>query len=136
MLYVSSDAGQVLLCHFNLSNDNHMPSLPAYTIRNMDTSIEPTMIVRQVMRDYNWTQEEFAARARVSFGTVNRWLNGRTALSERRLLSALANAKVDPTRYGAGNAPALMALDDDQPEWAVRMESKIDEILKYHHKGR
>ena len=72
----------------------------ADTVALMPKTLDPVDVLKRVMDDHNVNQSELALEAGISNVTVNRWLNRRTELTEKKLLSVLRTIGVAPEAYG------------------------------------
>ena len=97
-------------------------------------------ILQRVMREYSLNQSELASEIRMSNVTVNRWLQRRATLSERRLRDVLERMGVDPSAYGltGSKLPRLTAdekLDKLLGEVAS-LHEKLDTIMRRQERAR
>lgn len=82
------------------------------------------------------TQEEFARANDVGIATVNRWVNGKVNVSERKLARAIRAVGADPLDYGVDVARGMAAtsLSDEEvpPPWATNaldvVHAKLDAL--------
>lgn len=87
--------------------------------------------IAQLRKERGWSQANFATYAKIGLATVQRAEASDPDLtygSAAKLASALG---VDVNEvYEASDAPSGSA-GGAQPEWAVRLEAKIDQLLSY-----
>lgn len=101
----------------------------------MARNFDATDVMKRVLADTGLSIAEFAFHAGKHPATIERWCNGRTTPGERTVAAALLAVGISPGEYGVHepatriqplNTPAATT----QPEWAVRMEKKLDEMLR------
>lgn len=103
----------------------------------MARDFDATAVMQRVLADTGLTIAEFAFRVGKHPATIERWRNGRTNPGERTVATALRVLGVDPAKYGVAEPATriqqpVSAHDHPatQPEWALRLESKLDEVLR------
>jgi transcriptional regulator with XRE-family HTH domain len=89
-------------------------------------STDPVDVLARILREFEMSQGDFAAATRVSPVTVNRWLNRRTALTERKLDDALERAGIDGAEYGLRRGKRLRPSIDQRLD---SIEQRLDHII-------
>ena len=109
------------------------------TLSYMAGSIDASETLRRLLSDTGMTQEEFARANDVGVVTVNRWVNGRVRVPERKLAKAISAVGADPADYGIARAvlrdpganPVTM---DEEPAWFTEaqdaLHAKLDMIIR------
>lgn len=84
-------------------------------------------IVERVLADENLAPRDFEHLADTSRQTLYRWAKGKANPYERDVARAVADMGADPEKYGL--RPPRTAGNDatTQPDWAIRLEQKLDE---------
>lgn len=72
----------------------------AHNVAPMPKTADPVDVLKRVLDDHNVNQSEFALESGVSYVTLNRWLNRRTVLTEKKLVAVLVAVGIDPVKYG------------------------------------
>jgi transcriptional regulator with XRE-family HTH domain len=104
----------------------------------MPETLDTVDVLKRVMDDHNVNQSEFALEAGVSYVTVNRWLNRRSKLTEKRLAAVLSAIGVAPEAYGldvrklprAGTADLLVAIQAELESAEERARLRHDETMQ------
>lgn len=108
------------------------------TLPNMAGSIDASETLRRLLADTGMTQEEFARANEVGVVTVNRWVNGRVRVPERKLAKAIAAVGADPADYGIARVVlrdpgAALVTMDEEPAWFTEandaLHAKLDLII-------
>ena len=96
---------------------------------------EAAAIIDKVLEDEGLTSRDFEHLADTSRQTLYRWRIGKANPYERDVARAVADMGAAPEKYGL-KAPRTTATQTtapgEQPDWAVRMEQKLDALLEEH----
>lgn len=100
----------------------------------MSRAIDASTALRQLLEDHDLTQEQFARANEMGIATVNRWVNGKVRVSERKLARAIAAVGIDPADYGievvaTRITPSTGITNDDVLAAIQDLAAAIDERL-------
>lgn len=101
--------------------------IPTHNLRFVIRSVDASTPLRRLLADFGMTQEEFARANDMGVVTVNRWVNGKVNVNERKLAKAIAAVGANPADYGVDTprAPQMaMPASDQPPAWAIAAEER------------
>lgn len=99
----------------------------------MPETVDTVDVLKRVMHDHNVNQQEFALESGVSYVTVNRWLNRRTKLTEKRLAAVLEAIGVPPESYGLDVRKLPRATTPDMLNDLLAEIRAKDEQSRFRH---
>ena len=93
---------------------------------HMSRTIDASTALRQLLDDMDLTQEQFARANDMGIATVNRWVNGKVRVKERKLAKAFSAVGADPRDYGINeHAPSRAQVSTRVPD-SLDMVEPVD----------
>lgn len=92
--------------------------------------------IRVARKGLGWTQDELARSLDVKEGTVGRWERDEVNPPRKRLQEIALTLRLSPDELGVPpRVDAEPRPPAAQPEWAARLETKLDALLEFHRTG-
>ena len=103
------------------------------TVAHMPRTVDTVDVLKRVMTDHNVNQSEFALEAGVSYVTVNRWLNRRTELTEKKLAAVLREIGIEPASYGLQGRKLPRLTDAERIDRLFQELAAMEERARLRH---